>query len=281
MADELLDRIKLVSARALASGALQSIPTRQEVVEDQGAEFLLRVLDNLARKDEARDKLKRAGSHRTDPFLPYEQALYVEEVEPRHRCLLNKFNVVKDHLLIVTREFEPQSDLLNLGDFQALAHCMAQMPALGFFNGGAIAGASQQHKHLQLVPLPMAPFESVPFGSLLKELNSDQPQRLKSLAFRHAVIGLTPQATDGSEGGAKIFDQAYQVLRALAGLRTNDPYNLLVTGEWMLLVPRTAEKWQHISFNALAFCGAILVKDPQQAESLKRAGLMRVLASLT
>ena len=41
-----------------------------------------------------------------NPFLPYEEDLYVRHLEPNHVLLLNKFNVVENHLLVVTREFE-------------------------------------------------------------------------------------------------------------------------------------------------------------------------------
>ncbi|WP_432695512.1 ATP adenylyltransferase family protein [Marinobacterium sp. YM272] len=280
MAD-LLSRVHKVSQDALASGALEPIPTCQEVVEEQGVEFLLRVLDNLSRKDEARDKLKRAGAHRTDPFLPYDPALYVEEVAPRHRCLLNKFNVVQHHVLIVTREFEPQTDLLDAGDFQALVHCMAQMPGLGFFNGGEMAGASQPHKHLQLIPLPMAPFDVLPFSASIAEVPVGGPQCCPALLFRHGLIRFPSSPSKETKENAQVMLRAYLTLRTYLDLGEADPYNLLVTDEWMMLVPRSQEKWQGISFNALAFCGAMLVRDGEQASLLKKEGLMQALAAVT
>ena len=54
----------------------------------------------------------------------------------------------------MTRAFEEQTDLLNLEDFAALWFCLQEIDGLAFFNGGKIAGASQRHKHLQLIPLP-------------------------------------------------------------------------------------------------------------------------------
>lgn len=280
MAD-LLSRIKAVTSRALASGALQPIATHTEVVDEKNVSFLLRVLDNLKHKEQARERLQRAGGHEIDPFLPYEEALYVGELPPRHRCLLNKFNVVEHHALIVTRDFEPQTDLLNTDDFRALAQGMAQAPFLAFYNGGQVAGASQRHKHLQLVPLPMAPFEPLPFSSLLASLPSDSPQRCEALPFRHVLIGL-PGGIPAEAGEAALrLHSAYHALRAALSLNPDDPYNLLLTDDWMMLVPRRVEKWQGISFNALAFCGAILVRDEAQAELLKREGVMQALQAVT
>jgi ATP adenylyltransferase len=51
--------------------------------------------------------------------LPYEEELYVRHVLPNHVLLLNKFNVVEHHLLVVTREFEQQTDPINAEDFAA------------------------------------------------------------------------------------------------------------------------------------------------------------------
>ena len=56
------------------------------------------------------------------------------------------------------------------------------------------------------------------------------------------------------------------------------PYNLLITRDWMLLVPRRRECFQDISLNALAFAGALLAKDPQQMQRLLKTDPLQVLA---
>ncbi|MBV1788002.1 hypothetical protein KQ940_08040 [Marinobacterium sp. D7] len=275
------ERVQTVTESAIAGGALLPIPTTALVVEQHGLKYLVRVLDNLKRKDEARARLKLAGSHETNPFLPYDEALYVGEVGEYHRCLLNKFNVVDHHLLIVTREFEAQSDLINLRDFSALAEVMAQLPGLAFYNAGELAGASQPHKHLQLIPLPMAPFAETPFSEQLRSIQDDIPQRCDRLAFNHAVLRLPSGLfNDVIEAGSRLLD-CYRHLRAMLDLAPDSPYNLLLTRDWMLMVPRTAERWQGISFNALAFCGAILVRDQAQAEQLREAGIMQALVAVS
>ena len=55
------------------------------------------------------------------------------------------------------------------------------------------------------------------------------------------------------------------------------PYNLLVTPEWMLLVPRCAEKADGVAVNALGFAGSLFVRDAQQLEAVRRIGPMTVL----
>ena len=46
--------------------------------------------------------------------------MFVADVSDTHLCLLNKFNVIEHHLLIVTRKFEHQETLLTVRDFQAV-----------------------------------------------------------------------------------------------------------------------------------------------------------------
>lgn len=54
-----------------------------------------------------------------NPFLPYEEALWVEHLSETHALLLNKFNVVPHHSLVVTRTFQEQTEALNEADLEA------------------------------------------------------------------------------------------------------------------------------------------------------------------
>ena len=118
----------------------------------------------------------RRTTGRKNPFLPYEPDLYVADVSPTHVCILNKYNVVDLHLLIITRAFEHQESRLRLPDFQALWRCLVEYDSLGFYNSGHLSGASQPHKHLQVVPLPLAGSgcaNRVPFEPMLRNAASD------------------------------------------------------------------------------------------------------------
>jgi ATP adenylyltransferase len=59
------------------------------------------------------------------------------------------------------------------------------------------------------------------------------------------------------------------------------PYNLLVTDRWMMLVPRTRETFESISLNALAFAGALLVRNRQELDMLVDCGPMHALRHVT
>ncbi len=158
----LWERVRAQAEAARADGALVPVATGAEVVEDGGVPFVVRVL--TGRKP--RGFGQAAAS---DPFDPPEPALTVGEVGPAHVAVLNKYPVIPAHLLIVTRAFEHQETLLTREDMEALRRCLAAAGGLGFYNGGEAAGASQPHKHLQLVPLPLGPVgPEVPMEAALR-----------------------------------------------------------------------------------------------------------------
>lgn len=272
---------------ALACGALRPIHTEQVEIDEGGVRFLVRVVSSLARK--AQHSARAPSGPAADPFLPPEPELTVAEPSATHVAVLNKFNVLDSHLLIVTRGFEHQETLLTPEDLQALFLCMAQLPSLGFYNGGAAAGASQTHKHLQMVPLPLAadgpPLPMVPLFAQGPEAGLGT---CPGLPFRHAFARLSrPVCADPS-----LVTEAHGLYLGLLGalgirgvqvggeVRQSAPYNLLVADDWMLAVPRVAECFGSVSVNALGFAGSLFVKDRRRLEAVRAAGPMAVLKAV-
>jgi ATP adenylyltransferase len=277
----LLDR----TANALRRGAIQSLPTTMEVIEQDGIPFQVRILEALAMKERV-----KASPSNVNPFLPYDRELFVAPISPTHIALLNKFNVVEHHLLIVTRAFEDQQCQLTQKDCEALLIGLTEIDGLAFYNAGPEAGASQSHKHLQLVPfnptiapLPIDPFLRFPQADSIVDT-------IPGLPFRHVGAPMDPDWTNpGKNSGASLHATYRKLLRA-AGLSVDAttgshmptaPYNLLVTRKWMLLVPRSQECFESISINALGFAGALLVKDKQQLGTLRRFGPVTALQHVT
>jgi len=283
----LWEAIVKTAARALTTGALRPIPTDHEFIEDGGVRFFVRILFNLVRKDEERKKRDKEGGE-ANPFLPYEKNLFVADISESHVAVLNKFNVLEHHLLIITRELEDQEDLLTQGDFEAMGACLAEYEGLGFYNGGQAAGASQSHKHLQLVPLPLAPEgPRIPIEPLLGGARfKGELGVVPGFPFLHAFVRFDTDVSSTRHAGAeKKFDLYCKMLRHV-GLkapstdgreRQSGPYCLLVTRGWMLLVPRSTEFFEDISINSLAYAGTLLVRNGEQMEVLKRRGPMTAL----
>lgn len=288
--EDLWLKIRRRSQQALDSGSLLPIHTREEIINQGGVRFIARLVSSLAIKDDERKQGagRTCGAHTADPFLPHEPDLFVTDISDSHFCLLNKFSVIENHILIVTRRFEHQETLLNRQDFEALWCCMTQFDGLGFYNGGAAAGASQPHKHLQLVPLPLSAHgHAVPIEPLLAA--SSGAGKVAGLPFLHAITWLEPSVSAHSAKAAEICHERYmmmlrqvgiQVVAHADGLRQSMPYNLLVARSWMLLVPRTREHFQGISVNALGYAGSFFLRDRRELEIVSQAGPLDVLRAV-
>ncbi len=290
--DTLWCKVKHCTKHGLESGALQSIPTDSEFLETQGMRFLVRILSNLVRKQKAKqseaDKTRKSGQE-FNPFLPYDRDLFVTDISPTHVCLLNKFNVVDYHLLLVTREFEDQEMLLTLADFEAMWGCLQQFDGLGFYNGGKEAGASQRHKHLQLVPLPIAADgPKIPLEEAIASATVvDGVGTIAAFPFDCAVTFFEPDLFNDPLAAAQITLESYFKLLATVGLEPEErsprqagPYNLLMTRDWMLIVPRSQENFDSISINSLAFVGSLFVRNSQEMERLKAVGPLKILETV-
>jgi ATP adenylyltransferase len=240
------------------------------MVQDHGVDFAVRLATDYAAQA-ARQPKPRPGN----PFLEPEPELLVGEVSATHFALLNKYHVIENHLLVVTREFVDQEVLLDLADFEALVACMpGDRHAIGFYNGGHGAGASQPHKHLQVVTLPLAPWRDLPIEALV-----DEGVRLP---FRHALA--RTRSRDPAELHAR-----YRALLGEIGVRgearqgaecQSGPYNLVIAPTWMMAVPRSREEFEAVAVNSIAFCGALFVREKHQLEAVRKAGPMAVLAQV-
>ncbi len=286
----LWERAAAVSVRALRDGALRPIATDIARVREGDIDFLVRVVRRPSGKPVIRESAAIGSSERSNPFLPYDPALHVADVPPDHVCLLNKFNVVACHLLVVTRAFENQETPLTLADFEAIWRCLAEGEALAFYNSGVVAGASQPHKHLQLTPLAAEPIDRPPLMPLLDAagtLGRETP--LAAFSFPHAFAPLPRDlATVDPRRAAAATDAIYRRLLQRIGIawpadgeRFARAYNLLMTRGWMLAVPRTRECFESISCNAMAFVGAWLVRDERELELLRRRGPRSALREIT
>jgi ATP adenylyltransferase len=277
------------SVQALECGVLCPIETVSMTIEEGGVRFIVRQVSSLVRKAQ---KLSTYSAPAADPFLPYDPGLFVADVSETHVALLNKFNVIEHHLLIVTRAFEEQEALLDIDDFTAWFACLAEFEGLGFYNCGVQAGASQRHKHMQIVPLPLDVTDSsgtsLPIEPLIRASaapRSADTTVLAGLPFAHAFVRLGPAT--GPAAAAQSALAAYRRLMNALGLRaaaSDDtptqqtvPYNLLLTMHWMLLVPRTVAHAQCISINALGFAGSLFLRDSAQMETVRRVGPMTLL----
>jgi len=279
----LLAAADAAARRARACGALQPIPSEAHEVAEGGLRFAVRRLVPGARLPPA----AAAGLAARDPFADPEPALVVAALSDTHLCLLNKFPVLERHLLLVTRAFAPQEAWLDAADWAALAAGLAELDGLAFYNGGPAAGASQAHKHLQLVPLAAVGLDGrLPIEPWLAGAPPGPgPFALPGPPFAHAFARLEPGAWDdpgrvAARAEAALAAAGVRAQGGAGGARQSAPYNLLATRGWLLAVPRRRGEADGIPVNALGFAGALVVRDAGGLERLRRIGPLAVLRAV-
>ena len=98
------------------------------------------------------------------------------------------------------------------------------------------------------------------------------------LPFVHSVAGVgSLSRLDAVEAAENTQTLYLEMLQAVGRGRRPGPYNLLVTRDWMLLVPRSLEKCGSISVNALGFAGSLLIRDEQELGFVRERGPMTLL----
>ncbi|MBV2350832.1 ATP adenylyltransferase [Synechococcus sp. HK05] len=261
------------SRQAERSGAL--VPLQTEVVPLGGCEpFVLRRLLCDTPKH-----LRSAGP-KPNPFLPWDPELEVSCLSDEHVLILNKFPVQRGHVLLIPQRWQPQSGWLSAADWQALAAVEADTPGLWFFNSCAAAGASQPHRHLQL--LPREPAEpSCPLAAACAQ------QLRGSRDPWPWLYRLSPRLHSGTAQAAAELEELYQRHQRDLGLGAPDlhpqpqqPYNLILEPAWFMTVVRTREHWAGMSINALGFAGCLLITPESDTAWLQQHGPLALLQAV-
>ncbi|KAF6265779.1 ATP adenylyltransferase-domain-containing protein [Scenedesmus sp. NREL 46B-D3] len=308
----LWSKVLQVYDAAQASGAATKADTKVHTYRDGNVEFVLRIASAL--KSKPKGLSGSAGSAATpnkqqqqqgppagfrNPFLPYEEALWVQHLSGSHTLLLNKFNVVPHHVLVVTREFESQQEPLNARDLAATQQVLDAMPRGGvaFYNCGEHSGRSQPHKHLQIVPLPFQEDQA-------SQQQQQQPQQTSAaqmpvqqlISAAQAAAGAQPlqpfpvrqapfrayAAVLGQSATAEQLEAAAGQLLAhcQAGLPAPVSYNVILTQQLLLMVPRKQESCGRIAVNSLGFAGTILLRSEEDLQFAQQQGPMSMLAEV-
>ncbi|XBW37409.1 hypothetical protein QEN19_002989 [Hanseniaspora menglaensis] len=224
-----------------------------------------------------------------NPFLASEPELTVLEnvMEDKYKLVLNKFPIVAEHLLLVTKKHEPQASLLNPNDlnaaFQLLKTLQGEVDdndesdddeedddekpksryAL-FYNCGPNSGFSIDHKHMQIIKLPrkLKTFQDYavqenpePFIPNVKR----EALEYEAVAFANFTIPL-PQSIKDEDYLVMCYVNLLQ--RALSyfqqweetdsGKRLQPSYSFIMTSDWMSIIPRSSESAE-IEFDGKAY----------------------------
>ncbi|KAI0542201.1 HIT-like domain-containing protein [Xylaria digitata] len=288
--------VKDAFVKAQASGNLIYFPTQVTVLTVGSLAFQLRYSPSLAQKP----KPPKPVEPNARPFNPFENpspALLVAQLPPSHRLVLNKFAVVPEHFILATRDFKPQTHILEASDIDAAYACVQAYHSAGrelfvFFNSGDHSGASQPHRHLQLLPVDCMRHgledseqgsewavltdkicgkeQKLPFtvftSSISVEMSAEEKHLTYLSLYRHAVRAAIANVEAVEEGEAQIS------------------YNFAMTSTCMALCPRTAEGMSikdddekeigKVALNGTVLAGTALVKTEREWDVLRKTNAM-------
>jgi ATP adenylyltransferase len=247
--------------------------------------------------------------------------MLITPLPPSHNLVLNKFAIVPEHFILATQAFKEQTHLLEPTDLHAAYACIEayhnhekttttttqQQDGEGsagggelfvFFNSGPHSGASQPHRHLQL--LPVARMHEGLEGRgvwevLAGKLGSEQQQGVRSkVPFQTFAERISPgEGVDLHGVYLRLYWRACAAVLGsgeVTGVIDGDgegeeariSYNLAMTRDVMVIVPRVAEgeavtaaeeggrnEVGKLALNGTVLAGTALVKTQAEWDALR------------
>ncbi|MBW3041964.1 ATP adenylyltransferase [Prochlorococcus marinus] len=242
------------SRKAVNSGAVIPLDTIKYKNNHDNCDYELRFLNSPIPK-----YLIEYGP-KNNPFIPWDSRLEIQPINDKHTLILNKYPVQIGHMLLITNIWKAQNGWLNIDDFRAIVDVDNDTTGLWFFNSSKEAGASQPHRHFQL--LRRHTNESICprykwFCSLLNNKNNINSLISHCISIKARVKDINSQANG--------LYKSYKSMAVSMGLgeigKINKPrkaYNLLITSEWIALITREKDISNGFSINALGFAGYFL-----------------------
>ncbi len=182
-------------------------------------------------------------------------------------------------------------DALNGEDFSLWFKIVSSLHGLGIYNYGTEAGASQRLLHFQVVPLTEIELKTgergPPFDKPIKQALFMGYRRVPTFTFPHAIASVLPHSQGGEEGNLL---EVYEDLIWKIGIvnAQNSPYstqrlphNVVLTKDWMLVVPRTRSGFAGIEVNGFGFAGLIFADDEKQLGLIQKIGPMGLLHAIS
>ncbi|KAK9453918.1 ATP adenylyltransferase-domain-containing protein [Dipodascopsis uninucleata] len=284
---------------AVASTSLKFAQSSEELIKEHDFTFKVRIAPSLAMKPVKNEDTAGESpiKKKLNPFLNPEPELFLSPLGDRYSLILNKFSILPYHFLCITKEFESQNTPLSEDDLEAAWRCLdtditppeditsstgvkSHSRWMAFYNCGSLSGASQEHKHIQFIPVD-SDVKLVPdvilelhgnSGNHSKDAIGESPVSHPDLKFSHFVLPLPRSPTP--EDLAMRFSSLLS--RTLTTFRLNEQkeksFNFVMTKEWMFIAPRSKETYEDISINSTGMAGLLLAKSEDQFNLIKQIG---------
>jgi sulfate adenylyltransferase (ADP) / ATP adenylyltransferase len=236
-----------------------------------------------------------------------------------HILVLNKYPVIPNHFIVATKANKPQTGLLEQDDLAVTYACVQAWRAefgndqddqlFAFFNSGEHSGASQPHRHLQLLPIKDMKINAskwqdpetfdwsplllsmtsnyheegfisyrsnsrLPIWHAAFELHDETPATLHSKYMQLLTVALKatkePSATPAPHSGEQ---------HLVKEGKTTISYNLAITSNVMAILPRQSgdtaipglDPSHSVSINGTILGGTLMVKEQVEWDQLRQA----------
>ncbi|KAK4667855.1 uncharacterized protein QC764_704070 [Podospora pseudoanserina] len=214
-----------------------------------------------------------------------------------HYMIFNKFCAARPHYLLLTQNgHRRQHESLNFDDFGTLWGVLsvlnkdweAKKPGarryMGMFNCGIDSGCSRLHKHMQVLAVP----DEAEFGLWPDSASKCIPFKY----YKHDIDGRLDELSREREAWERYFEFTAAAQEALmkAGYIPNAPdgvdateivpHNIILTREWLLVIPRTQAGMNGADANAAGYLGMVWVSDEGRMRKWTDQGPVELLTRL-
>ena len=289
--------------KAVANGAIKFTETVSTQLKDPKTKvpYLVSYAPSLALKPK-RDNTEENQST-ADPFANPERELTVLSDltgDGSYQLLLNKYPIIPEHALLVTKDYQSQTSALSPKELKMAYDVLVQLDSdaeqqqhLMFYNSGPASGSSQDHKHLQVFPLPpqFEPFQTSLCSNTHHFIPDQRTEPLQNpeVSFAHFALPLpeSPEDVDEDLLAMSYFALLQRALSFFQDWLGEHPdlkrsYNFLMTKKWLCVVPRSHEsaniKEQEqeeerdgkfdVDINSAGYAGLLLVKSQESYDAL-------------
>lgn len=216
------------------------------------------------------------GDFKKNPFEDPEPELTIVEDfgdSNQFRIVYNKFPVVPRHIMLLTKQYKPQTTPLSPDELKATYSILSTLAEdkndkwFAFYNCGPESGASQPHKHVQFMTLPRN-FKPFP-DFIISESDSFIPSTIReplqnaNIPMAHFICKLPTDLKSLTEEDLIMYFTSL-LQRALTVSRENEAesisYNVIMTTEYIMIVPRSVGKYKELGINSCGILGLFLFK---------------------
>ena len=264
---------KMFEERVRSGDVIYYESIREPIKVDNKYEFDLAYCPALVRRISDEKCQKESKSVKINPFLPPDPRTLIKSIAlengASYNLFFNKYCVAPMHLLLTTVEFVFQDSHLNWDDFRAVKLVLEEFSSdeanwMVFYNCGMLSGASQPHKHIQLILISE--------GGKVPLRPSDMEEIYGSMHF----YSFSSDSTD--DDVLKNWYDSYTKL--MSYVKDGRSTNVLFTKKWMLVVPRKQLGLRDWNPNSLIFVGYFLSRSDEETKMIKEIGPLNIIKSL-